>query len=166
MRDNSPCNGSSRGKSVCGGTPSPLILSQRERGHLSENEKALLWRSLFETDVLCQYIGARLSNDHLACRYLIHSIVRPTILRWEAFNKNCLRLGQPQRYTHEEVERRKQVYKLVFNKDFGNRGGDYEWTLDPKHKPFYRIAEATDCDMLFTALRTMRFTPHLAWLQH
>ena len=108
-----------------------------------------LWRSLFETDVLCQYIGARLSNDHLACRYLIHSIVRPTILRWEAFNKNCLRLGQRQSSTHEEVERRKQVYKLVFNKDFGNSGGDYEWILDPKHKFFYHIAEATNCDMLF-----------------
>ena len=35
-----------------------------------------LWRSLFETDVLCQYIGARLSNDHLACRYPSSSMIR------------------------------------------------------------------------------------------
>ena len=136
--------------------PSVLgVLDQTSTSHWGKPSKSLgsqaitLWRSLFETDVLCQYIGARLSNDHLACRYLIHSIVRPTILRWEAFNKNCLRLGQRQSYTHEEVERRKQVYKLVFNKDCGNSGGDYEWTLDPKHKFFYRIAEATNCDMLF-----------------
>ena len=108
-----------------------------------------LWRSLFETDVVCQYIGDSLSNDHLACRYLTHSIVRPIILRWEEFNKNCLRLGKPLRYPHEEIERRKRVYKLVFDKDFGNRGKEYEWTLDRKHRTFFDIAEATKCDMLF-----------------
>ena len=118
-----------------------------------------LWRSLFETDVLCQYIGDRLSNDHLTCCYLIHSIVRPTILRWEELNKNCLRLGQPQRDTHEDVERMKQVYKLVFNKDFGTKGGDYEWTLDPKHKSFSRIAEAANCDKLFYGIANNEVHP-------
>ena len=108
-----------------------------------------LWRSLFETDVLCQYIGDRLSNDHLACHYLIHSIVRPTIVRWEAFNKNCLRLGQPQHYPHEEIERRKQFYKHVFKKNFGKSGGNYDWTLDAKHNSFNFISEATKSDMLF-----------------
>ena len=108
-----------------------------------------LWRSLFETDVLCQYIGNRLSNHHLACRYLIHSIVRPTIVRWEAFNRNCIRLEQPQRYTPEQIERNKQVYKDVFKKDFANRRGDYDWTLDREHNSFARIAEAAKCDMLF-----------------
>ena len=108
-----------------------------------------LWRSLFETDVVCQYIGDRLSNDHLACHYLIHSIVRPTIIRWEAFNKNCLRIGQPQYYPLEEIERRKQFYKQVFKKDFGKSGGNYDWTVDRKHTSFHLISEATKCDMLF-----------------
>ena len=108
-----------------------------------------LWRSLFATDVLCQYIGCRLSHDHLACRYLIHSILRPTIVRWEAFNKNCHQDGQPQRCTPEQIERNKQVYKLIFGKDFGKSGREYGWALDPNHNTFSDIAEATNRDMLF-----------------
>ena len=92
-----------------------------------------------------------LSNDHLACRYLIHSIVRPIILRWEEFNKNC----HPTWNSHyatlmKRLNAGSEVYKLVFDKDFGNRGKEYEWTLDRKHRILSPdIAEATKCDMLF-----------------
>ena len=108
-----------------------------------------LWRSLFETDVLCQYIGERLSNDHLTCRYVIHSIIRPTILLQDEFNDTCLQLKKPVHYGSSEVEGQKQIYKCVFENEFGKRGRDYEWTLKPKHRTFHDIAKATNCDMLF-----------------
>ena len=90
-----------------------------------------LWRSLLETDVLCQYIGDRLSDDDLTCRYLIHSILRPTVRRWEEVNKTRCRLGEQARYSPEEIESRKQVYEGVFNKEFGKIGRDLR--VDARH---------------------------------
>ena len=113
------------------------------------SQAVALWRSLFETDVLCQYIADRLSNSHLACRYLIHSVLRPTILRWEGVNRKCRRLGQPPPYADEEIELNKQVYKRVFGKDFGKRGKEYEWTLKSGHNSFSHIAKAVNADTLF-----------------
>ena len=108
-----------------------------------------LWRSLFQTNVLCQYIGDRLSDDHLTCRYLIHSISRPTVRRWEEVNKTRCRLGEQGCYSPEKIESQKQVYEDVFNKAFDERRQEQEWTLDANHKSFEKLAQATNTDMLF-----------------
>ena len=63
-----------------------------------------LWRSLFETEVVCHYIGDRSSEDHLACRYVIHSVLRKTFRCWEAFNETCRRLGKEADYSPEEIQ--------------------------------------------------------------
>ena len=103
-----------------------------------------LWRSLFETDVVCQYVGKRSQeDDHLACRYAIHSIIRSTVRRWEEFNRLCRRLEMPECYTTEEINRRKAMYKKVI----GNWGRDYTWTGG--HDTFEKIAQASNSDMLF-----------------
>ena len=104
-----------------------------------------LWRSLFQTDVVCQYVGDRPSNDHLTCRYVIHSIIQPTFRRWKEFNATCRRLGKPERYTPEEIEHRNVVYK----REFGKRRDPYAWTPEPNHNTFESIAKATKSDMLF-----------------
>ena len=103
-----------------------------------------LWRSLFETDVVCQYVGKRSQeDDHLACRYAIHSIIRPTVRRWKEVNKHRSRLGMPEDYTAEEINRRKAMYKKVI----GNWGRDYTWAGE--HDTFEKIAQASNSDMLF-----------------
>ena len=104
-----------------------------------------LWRSLFETEVVCHYIGDSSSDDHVACRYAIHSIIRPTVRRWEEFNETCRRRGKREHYTPEQIELRKGVYR----EQFGKRPGDYAWTKEPTHRTFEKIAQATDSDMLF-----------------
>ena len=114
-----------------------------------------LWRSLFQTDVVCQYVGDRSSNDHLPCRYVIHSIIRPTVRRWEEFNATCRALGKPERYPHEEIERRKGVYE----REFGKRRGPYAWTPEPKHNTFESIAQATKSDMLFYCIANNEVHP-------
>ena len=102
-----------------------------------------LWRSLFQTDVVCQYVGnGTLGDDHLTCRYAIHSIVRPTVGRWEEFNKIRSHLGKPEYYTAEEIERLSVAYKKVIGK-----WGDYTWTCE--YTKFEEIAQATNSDMLF-----------------
>ena len=104
-----------------------------------------LWRYLFETEVVCHYIGDRSSEDHLACRYVIHSVLRKTFLRWEEFNETCRRLGKEADYSPEEIQLRKDVYR----EEFGERRGDYAWTRKRKHDSFKKIAQATNSDMLF-----------------
>ena len=104
-----------------------------------------LWRSLFETEVVCHYIGDRSSDDHMACRYAIHSIIRPTVRRWEEFNETCRRRGKPEHYSPEKIELRKGVYR----EQFGEQPGDYAWTKEPAHRTFEKIAQATSSDMLF-----------------
>ena len=105
-----------------------------------------LWRSLFQTDVICQYIAANSSRDHLACRYVMHSIIRSTVLRWQAVNETCTRLDKPAEYSAQEIERRKDVFRKHLGKW---RGGGYAWTGCAKHRDFRQIAESVDADMLF-----------------
>ena len=114
-----------------------------------------LWRSLFQTDVVCQYIGDRSSNHHLTCRYVIHSIIWPTVRRWEEFNATCLRFGKPAHYSPEEIE----SWKVVYKREFGKRVGDYDWTHEPKHKTFESIAQATNSDMLFYRIANIEVHP-------
>ena len=104
-----------------------------------------LWRSLFETDVVCQYVADRSLNDHLACRYVVHSIIRATVHRWEEVNRICCRHGKAAHYTTDEIERSKNVYK----EQVGKWGKDYVWTGEPKHDNFNKVAQATNSDMLF-----------------
>ena len=104
-----------------------------------------LWRSLFEADVLCQYIADRPTDVHLTCRYAIHSIIRSSVRRWEEFNKICCRLGEPAYYTTEEIDRSKKLYKELI----GKWAEDYAWTHNPGHKTFNTIAQAINSDMLF-----------------
>ena len=103
-----------------------------------------LWRSLFETDVICQYIAARSYDDHLACRYAIHSIIRATIRRWDEVNRFCCRLGKTAHYAADEIERRKCAYRELVG-----RWGEYSWTGAPEHNTFNAAAHATNADMLF-----------------
>ena len=104
-----------------------------------------LWRSLFEADVLCQYIADRPTDVHLNCRYAIHSIIRSTVRRWKEFNKICCRLGKPPHYSTEEIEHRKDLYK----DQVGKWKDVYAWTHNPRHNNFNAIAQATNSDMLF-----------------
>ena len=103
-----------------------------------------LWRSLFETDVICQFIGEMsLKDPHLNCSYAIHSIIRPTVRRWEEFNETCRRQGKPAHYSTEEIEYRKRVYR----EQFGEWKGDFKWTC--QHNTFEEIAQSIKSDMLF-----------------
>ena len=115
-----------------------------------------LWRSLFETDVVCQYVGDNRSlEDHLTCRYAIHSIIRSTVRRWEEFNKICCRLGKPACYTTEEIKRRKDLYR----QQIGKWKKDYAWTHERRHDTFQKIAQATDSDMLFYSIANNEVHP-------
>ena len=114
-----------------------------------------LWRSLFETEVVCHYIGDRSSDDHVACLYAIHSIIRPTVRRSEEFNETCRRRGKREHYSSEEIELRKGVYR----EQFGKQPGDYAWTKEPTHKTFEKIAQATDSDMLFYRIASNEVHP-------
>ena len=103
-----------------------------------------LWSSLFQTDVICQYIGEMSSEDpHLSCRYLIHSIIRSTVRRWLEFNETCKRLGKPAHYCPKEIECQKRVYR----EQIGEWKGDFKWTC--QHNTFEEIARSTKSDMLF-----------------
>ena len=102
-----------------------------------------LWRSLFETDVICQYIAKKPSDVHLACRYAIHSIIRSTVRRWEEFNRHCCGLGKPAHYSTKEIEHRKSLYRA----QVGEWGNDYAWTKE--HKSFGAIAQDTRSEMIF-----------------
>ena len=113
-----------------------------------------LWRSLFETDVVCQYVGDRsLKDDHLTCRYAIHSIIRPTVRRWKEFNKICSRRGLPEYYTSEKINRMTDDYKKVI----GEWRGDYKWT--DKYNTFEEIAQAINSDMLFYRIANNEIHP-------
>ena len=102
-----------------------------------------LWRSLFQTDVICQYVGKEtLRDDHLPCRYAIHSIVRPAVGRWEEVNKIRSLSGKPEDYPAEKIERLSIAYKQAIGK-----WGDYTWTRE--YTKFEEIAQATNSDMLF-----------------
>ena len=120
-----------------------------------------LWRSLFQTDVVCQYVGDRSSNDHLPCRYVIHSIIRPTVRRWEEFNATCRALGEPERYPHEEIERRKGVYEREFGK-----GGETTPGLPNLNTILSKVLlKLPSLTCFSTVSRTMRFTLLLEKLQ-
>lgn len=116
-----------------------------------------LWRSLFETEVVCHYIEVRSSDDHLACRYMIHSMLRKTFRQWEEFNETCRRLGKENEYSAEEIRLRKDLYQ----KEFGEKWGDCAWTHKPKHSTFERIAQPPTLTRSSTALRAMKFTQPL-----
>ena len=114
-----------------------------------------LWRSLFEADVLCQYIADRPTDVHLNCRYAIHSIIRSTVRRWKEFNKICCRLGKPPHYSTEEIEHRKDLYK----DQVGKWKDVYAWTHNPRHNNFNTIAQATNSDMLFYSVANNEVHP-------
>lgn len=103
-----------------------------------------IWRSLFQTNVVCQFIANKASNDqHLTCRYVVHSIIRATVRRWEEFNETCCRQGKPPHYSTEEIDHQKSVYEEVV----GKWGKDYVWTGE--HNTFRTLAKVTKSDMLF-----------------
>ena len=104
-----------------------------------------LWRSLFETEVVCHYIGNSPREHHLPCRYATHSVLLPTIRRWKEFNESCRRLGQPETYSPQDIERQ----ECICRKEFGERRDGYAWTRKEKHNTFEKIAQATETDMLF-----------------
>ena len=113
-----------------------------------------IWRSLFQTNVVCQFIKNKASNDqHLTCRYVVHSIIRATVRRWKEFNETCCRQGKPARYSTEEIDRRKAVYEELV----GKWGTDYVWTRE--HKAFEGLAKATKSDMLFYRISNSEVHP-------
>ncbi|MCY4086143.1 MAG: DUF5677 domain-containing protein [Actinomycetia bacterium] len=114
-----------------------------------------LWRSLFETEVVCHYIGNSPLDDHLACRFAIHSMLRKTVRRWEAVNETCLRCGKEEEYSIDEIQLRKDVYQ----KEFGDDTGGYAWTSKETHTSFRRIAKATGSDMLFYRIASNEVHP-------
>ena len=115
-----------------------------------------LWRSLFQTQVICKYIGDSCLKDHLACRYGIHSIIRPTVRRWEAFNETCRRSGKPEHYSKEDIERQKIVYEEQVGKW---RKGEYAWANKLNDPNFTNIASATKSDMLFYGIANNEVHP-------
>ena len=103
-----------------------------------------IWRSLFQTNVVCQFIENKASNDqHLACRYVVHSIIHATVRRWKEFNETCCRQGKPAHYSTEEID----CWKAVYEEIVGKWGNDYVWTGE--HNTFRSLAKATKSDMLF-----------------
>ena len=89
-----------------------------------------VWRSLFQTTVVCQYIGDKfLKDEHLTCRYAVHSIIRATVRRWNEYNRTCCRQGRPAYYSSKKIDRRKEAYEAVVGK-WGE--GDYVWTKEHK----------------------------------
>ena len=109
------------------------------------SQALMVWRSSFETDVVCQYILERSEDNHLSCRYVIHSVLRSTIRRWKEFNKTCNSVGNPPYFSVDDINRRKDVYKELV----GEWGKPYGWTLNHRHGTFEQIAKATKSDMLF-----------------
>ena len=105
----------------------------------------IVWRSLFETYVMCKYIGENSEDKHLSCRYVIHSIIRPTIRRWQEYNESCRRLGKQPHYHPDKIEHQKVVYRELI----GEWGSDYAWTIKSNHRTFDQIAKAIEADMLF-----------------
>ena len=116
-----------------------------------------LWRSLFETEVVCRYISNSSLDDHLACRYAIHSMLRKTVRRWESVNETCRRLGKKEEYSAEEIQLRKDAYWEEFG--FGYDTGDYAWTRKKTHNNFSKIAEATKSDVIFYRIASNEVHP-------
>ena len=119
------------------------------------NQALNLWRSLFETEVVCNYIGNSSLGDHLACRYVIHSKLRKSFRRWEQFNETCRRLGKDEEYSAAEI----QIQKDAYREEFEDQRGDYAWTRKRNHDTFEKIAQATNSDMLFYRIASNEVHP-------
>ena len=102
-----------------------------------------LWRTLFETEVVCRYVGEKSQDDdHLACRFAIHSVIRPTVGRWNKINKLSKQRGMPEYDATDDITHQKDMYKETIGK-----WGNYTWAGENYN--FARIAEASNSDMLF-----------------
>ncbi len=127
------------------------LLSEKSLG----SQALSLWRSLFETHVICRYIAKSESKDHLPCLFAIHSVIRATVRRWEEFNNTCVRKGKPKEYSQEEIDRLKDLYKNLI----GKWGQDYMWTGRDGPRTLDKLAKATDSDMLFCRIANNEVHP-------
>ena len=120
-----------------------------------------LWRSLFQTDVVCQYVGDRSSNDHLPCRYVIHSIIRPTVRHLEEFNATCRALGKPERTPTKRLNAGRGCTKENLEK-----GGETTPGLPNLNTILSKVLlKLPSLTCFSTVSRTMRFTLLLEKLQ-
>lgn len=118
-----------------------------------------LWRSLFETHVICEFLHSHLSNSELIRDYISHTLLRSWIRMKEGVNKLCENDGVKFKYSESQIIRCKELYE---SKGW-NLNEDYAWakpTLKVARCRFHHILSHVASDMaLFYRISSMEIHP-------
>ena len=118
-----------------------------------------LWRSLFETHVMCEFLHSHLSNSELILDYISHTLLRSWIRTKEDVNEYCGSNGLEMKYHESQIARCKDLYKSKGWK----LNEDYAWAKSAlKATPcrFRHILSHVASDMaLFYRISSMEIHP-------
>ena len=89
--------------------------------HISQGFQ--LWRSLYETYVICEFINIHRSNGNLLQDYIGHTLLRSWIRTKEGINALCKSNGEALKYDESKIAKCKRMYA---SKNW-KLGEDYGW---------------------------------------
>ena len=118
-----------------------------------------LWRSLFETHIICEFLNQHISNSGLFQDYISHSLLWSWIHMKKEVNALCRRGGAQQKYGESEIS---DCEKLYESKNW-KLHEYYAWAkpaLKTKRVTFRDILSQVDSDMAaFYRLSSMELHP-------
>ena len=125
--------------------------------HISQGFQ--LWRSLFETHVMCEFLHSHLSNSELIQDYISHTLLRSWIRMKKGINELFESDGLEMKYHESQIARCKDSYKSKGWK----LNEDYAWAkLVLKEEPcrFHHILRHVASDMaLLYRISSMEIHP-------
>lgn len=118
-----------------------------------------LWRSLFETHVMCEFLHSHLSNSELIRDYISHTLLRSWIRMKEGVNELCGSDGLEMKYHESQIAGCKEMYKSKGWKS----NEDYAWAksaLKVTRCQFHHILSHVASDMaLFYRISSKEIHP-------
>lgn len=127
--------------------------------HISQGFQ--LWRTLFETYVICDFLRIRASNSVLLLDYISHTLLRSWIRMKEGVNSLCQNDGVELKYEKSQIDSCKDLYK---SKNW-KLNEDYAWAksiLNKDRCKFHDILNEVDSDLsIFYRISSMEVHPTL-----
>ena len=127
--------------------------------HISQGFQ--LWRSLFETHIICEFLSRNKINPQLLRDYISHTLLRSWIRMKKGVNSLCVDREEEPKYDMSQIAECKKIYESKGWK----LNEDYAWANSSMNKnrvTFRDIMNQVDSDMaIFYRVSSMEIHPTL-----
>jgi len=122
-----------------------------------------LWRSLFETHIVCEFLCKHVSNVTLFQDYIAHTLLRSWLRIYKDANTWSKKIGTGPKYSQEQIDKLNEI-KHLFEAKECKLSDDYGWTKSvlKAGRTFRDILNHVESDMsVFYRIASMEIHPTL-----